>query len=693
MLRGASWLALNRVWGDVLDVVAIASKKAVIICSPNAAFSHIFSSGVCSNNTRTRGRFQLGPQCWQRLASPRNAIMRDQFHRSPVNRPTPSMNSDKQNNGMPAKPFKPSLSAAFRTANKPSYPLTPRLAQAGGYQTPKKTNPAENAPLLPPKREDITNTTTTPVSTPLSSNVTPRSGPRVSRRDGPISSPENNTPVAILAGTQLPRPSLPVTTGYVRSERSPVRGGLRPEAAKPTIAKSVLSEGPNLRAPALPHSSSESLSGSPRFFRADDARSSAGSEAEARPASFSKQPQPSTFLYADGTLDKDNQSDDLRGPTKRRSTGSSSRLPPKGQGLLSPRLRTAQLVDSASRSSSESNLQPSPNIEENPEPRLSISPSVVSPGPTQPPSRPSHRKSCSVDSTTQVLSPRGGNRRVTPISSPPLLADVLGVTPEQPSLSSPQIVTNVLIEPVATRESPYTVPQSPVKLEGPNAFGDGALNARTERKILDLEISNSSLLAINRTLERELRKQNAELRRFRRLSRSGRLSMTTSVRSISGGALSIVSESGDMSEFSSVHSNDELSEESDNDSFADDGTNSPGSLADHDARHRASDEKRFMLDIAKHQELLVDSQKLNQSLKRCLGLTEELINEGKKALEYNVHVSDIEVGGRVLAPEEIAEELAGGRGLLSPAAEMDESPLALDVSGEDYSPVSSPEEF
>ncbi|CRG83475.1 hypothetical protein PISL3812_00826 [Talaromyces islandicus] len=623
--------------------------------------------------------------------------MRDQFHRSPVNRPTPSMNSDKQNNGMPAKPFKPSLSAAFRTANKPSYPLTPRLAPAGGYQTPKKTNPADNAPLLPPKREDVTNTTTTtPASTPLSSNVTSRSGPRISRRDGPISSPENNTPTPVHVGTQLPRPSLPVATGYVRSERSPVRGGLRPEAAKPTIAKSVLSEGPNLRAPVLPQSSSESLSGSPRFFRADDARSSAGSlEAETRPASFSKQLQPSTFLYADGTLDRDSQSDDMSrpGPTKRRSTGSSSRVPPKGQAMLSPRLRTAQLVDSASRSSSESNLQPSPNIDENPEPRLSISPSVVSPGSSQPPSRPSHKKSCSLDSTTQVLSPRGSARRVTPVSSPPFQADVLDATPEQPSQSSPQIITNMLIGSVENRESPYTVPQSPVKMEGPNAFGDGALNARTERKILDLEISNSSLLAINRTLERELRKQNAELRRFRRLSRSGRLSMTTSVRSISGGALSIVSESGDISEFSSVHSNDELSEESDNDSFADDGTNSPNSLADHDARHRVSDEKRFMLDIAKHQELLVDSQKLNQSLKRCLGLTEELINEGKKALEYNVHVSDIEVGGRVLAPEEISEELAGGRGLLSPAAEMDESHLALNVSGEDHTPVSFPDDL
>ncbi|KAH8690107.1 hypothetical protein BGW36DRAFT_390221 [Talaromyces proteolyticus] len=635
--------------------------------------------------------------------------MRDQFSRSPINRPVvpaPSMNPDKQNNnGMPAKPFKPSLSAAFRTANKPYSPLTPRLAPTGGYQTPKKPASPDTAPPSLTKRDD----TSTSASTPLSCNVTPRSGTRISRRDGPIASPET-TPVVVHTAPQLPRPTLPVATGYARAERSPVRGGLglRPEVAKSTIAKSISTDALSLRAPSVAHSSSESLSGSPKFFRAGDARSSAGShDADSRPCSFSKQSQSSNFLYADGTLDTDSQTDDSNrvGSTKRRSTGSSSRLPVgvKGQTVLSPRLRPAQLADTTSRSSPDSNLQPSPNIEESFEARLSTSFSVTSPSPAQQPlpqplpqpqpqplPRPNHRKSTSLGSITQVVSPRGVTRRVTPISSPPLLAEALGVTPEQSPHPSPQIITNILVDPVSDHNIPYTVPQSPVKLEGPNAFGDGALNARTERKILDLEISNSSLLAINRTLERELRKQNAELRRFRRLSRSGRLSMTTSIRSISGGALSVVSEAGDTSELSSIHSNDELSEESDNDSFADDTTNSPGSLADHDARHRVSDEKRFMLDLAKHQELLVDSQKLNQSLKRCLGLTEELIKEGKRALDYNVHVNDVEVGGRVLAPEEIADELASGRGLLSPGAEIDEA-LAFDVSGDDLSPASSPD--
>ena len=39
-------------------------------------------------------------------------------------------------------------------------------------------------------------------------------------------------------------------------------------------------------------------------------------------------------------------------------------------------------------------------------------------------------------------------------------------------------------------------------------------------------------------------------------------------------------------------------------------------------------------------------------------------------MEYNVHVNDIEIGGRVLDPDELGEELGRGHGLLSPAAEV-----------------------
>lgn len=186
-----------------------------------------------------------------------------------------------------------------------------------------------------------------------------------------------------------------------------------------------------------------------------------------------------------------------------------------------------------------------------------------------------------------------------------------------------------------------------------------AANARRERKVLDLEITNSSLAAINRTLEREMRKQTAELRRYRRLSRSGRLSIATSasVRTSTGLDAMDGDDGHQLSDMSEEES-DELSDFDSSEDSIDDGSLDPEALAASDLRHRKRDEKRLQLDLSKHQQLLIDSQKLNESLKRCLGWTESLITEGKKALEYNVRVSDIELGGRVLVTDD-AEENEG----------------------------------
>lgn len=178
-----------------------------------------------------------------------------------------------------------------------------------------------------------------------------------------------------------------------------------------------------------------------------------------------------------------------------------------------------------------------------------------------------------------------------------------------------------------------------------------------------------------------MRKQNAELRRFRRLSRSGRLSSVaaSSIRSVSGrsglGVLNESEDEGNSSEHSPLQSlADDFSDSEDTDenesSLADDSILSPTVQAERDLRHRLHDEKRLRLDLQKHQQLLIDSQKMNQSIKRCLHWTEELINEGKKALEYHVRVSDVEIGGRVLAPDEVEEEREERRGLLSPSATM-----------------------
>jgi hypothetical protein len=203
-----------------------------------------------------------------------------------------------------------------------------------------------------------------------------------------------------------------------------------------------------------------------------------------------------------------------------------------------------------------------------------------------------------------------------------------------------------------------------------------AANARRERKVLDLEISNSSLLAINRSLEKEVRKQKAELRRFRRMSRAGHFSADTADLPLETSAIG-AGHVGDLSDMSEGEEDEEDEEDEDeleeedadsSESSFDDGALSPGAQLEHDGAHRLKDEKRLQVDLSKHQEMLADSQKMNQSLKRCLGWTEQLIKDGRKALEYKVHASDVKLGGRVLVSEDDNDvaETEESRGLLSP---------------------------
>lgn len=189
-------------------------------------------------------------------------------------------------------------------------------------------------------------------------------------------------------------------------------------------------------------------------------------------------------------------------------------------------------------------------------------------------------------------------------------------------------------------------------------------NARREREMQDLQITNGSLEAINRTLERQLRKQTNELRRFKRLARAGRLSSATtgaSSRIASGSTVSETPEGPlnqlDLSDLSEEDSDPDLldeddigSEMSESESTGSDRAASPITMASRDVRHRRQDEKRLQVDLSKHRQLLVDSQKMNQSIKRCLGWTEELISEGRRALAYQVRVSEDDMGGDA-APE------------------------------------------
>ncbi|KAJ5981852.1 hypothetical protein N7522_013480 [Penicillium canescens] len=578
------------------------------------------------------------------------------------------MTFDKQNNGNLAKPFTPTLSAAF---HRNKTPLTPKLASPSpgpGFPAGRRLAQPDHPYSTPSKDSPAVHPTF------LSANVTPRSGARTTRRDGTNASP-TNTPSASSPHT----PYSQSTIGYGRrTDRSPARG-VKPAQSRSLRAPTLSAENQPI---SRPNSFSDMASGSPLFFHASDARSSHPSEVEGPATRPQGKASPaSTFVYANGDQERQSlgdQSSTTSSVVKRRSGGYSRPLPTAKQAASpSPRLSSPKLSDATSSPPDATKSSYPPNADQG----LGIVHRFSSPSSTisdRPPIG-GHTKSSSVDSSHQALPPDSLRSSPVIVSGNYFSEGSAPVMSEQIPTLRPRIFSNgsSMNGSTISNETYPQAPLSPGKSEGPS---EAALNARTERKIMDLEISNSSLLAINRTLEREMRKQNAELRRFRRLSRSGRISMAPSNRSFSGAALSTTSEMDEDASELSMRSQDDMSDISDEDSLADDGVASPGSLAEHDAKHRAQDEKRFMLDLARHQELLADSQKMNQSLKRCLGWTEELIKEGQRALEYNVHVQDVELGGRVLAPEELGEVGESRRGLLSPSTEYDGV----------FSPVESP---
>lgn len=662
---------------------------------------------------------------------------------------------DRTNNNT-SRPLKPTL-ATTRTAKTP---VTPRLAPSIASAT---STPAVRTPRLAvgttPRLNTAPQEDVTPAKGYAHSNVTPRSSSR-KVRVGVNSA--GSTPSVTPSGT-------PVHTRPASTVDYPQAGGLgvREAGAGPNKRpRSVAGNNSAISTPRLPLSgiyshapdagATRGASVSPRFFHANDARAS-----EPQPQS---QPQPppikkAVFFHANGDLDA----------TSRPSSVPSVHAESKFFHANSP---------PASRDSPSIVSPPSNSL--SPEPPVNFQPSdgphsLQPPSPTKENIHLSYRKGASQvmrpnlhrgQSALSILSGShvpddsndGSKRHSSPASSTPRYSHA-----KSASLSS--IDSAHSLKKIMSQESPHVAP-SPLHNEkrvgshsnssfsdsvasapsesipalsnlpspgplSPNIPAPGqsmlekmnelAANARRERKVLDLEISNNSLLAINRSLEKEVRKQKAEIRRFRRMSRAGQFSANT-ISHMEGFSAIGASDLGNLTDMSEEEEEEEEEPEPEepepeelSDSSFDESIMSDSALAERDQAHRLRDEKRLKLDLAKHQELIVDSQKMNQSLARCLGWTEELIKNGRKALAYQVRASDVQLGGRVLISDDQLqdehddEHHKDSRGLLSPWSPVhramnpmdpDSPPLAadrdsgIDIDGTKFqgfiSPLASP---
>lgn len=462
-------------------------------------------------------------------------------------------------------------------------------------------------------------------------------------------------------------------------------------------ARSIVSEGGSLRgAPALVRAPVHNDSGhsqvdgvDSRFFHASDATKQEPTVRKPEPK------KPSVFFHADGSREAQlavAKSPPVTTPLKRYSNpwpqqDSDPEPITSPPPLLSPTLSTVSMSSSpffAPLPPINEPRAPSPNKENihlsyrrgasqifglRPSPIPASRPIPEQQSPNEPrrvslelkPHSASHRKSTSLSSIDSGSSIHSRRRSATTLD------------PSANASSPLSKEANVSDFPKIGRQS-AEMPSIGASLEqgddnGASAQNEGLLSpsksvselaadARRERKVLDLEISNSSLLAINSSLEREVRRQKAELKRFRRLSRAGKFGFAPHERTarLSEG-LSVLGEENeedDDFDFSPTGLHDIEDESSEND---DDETESitsggeplsPGARESKQEARLAKDELRLRADISKHKELLVQSQMMNQSLKRCMYATEEMINEGKRALQYNVRVSDIRLGGRIL---------------------------------------------
>jgi len=556
----------------------------------------------------------------------------------------------------------------------------------------------------------------TPVKTFLSSNITPRSGVRKARAETASPSP-HNTPSGTSSNS---RPASSKESYETPTEDAQAKSGLGLRMAKTgkrSRAGSVISDGPgssvSSRSVLMERNNSAtgmtSPESTPKFFHANDVRpglpSRTSSErplprvpgypqfqeenidfSNGRSSSMSSSPTPDLhspkFFHANDSnqsrpcLPRPAKADTSnRPPLQTIYSANPTDTPPRAPSPLkeeilprkssinkaSPRRHTRLVSNggtelkqpepiqygngSLSRKSSLNSPRPSPAITHR------RSSSVQSAGPSPPRRSSTACSNTSPTERTRTTSLVGANGALPHSVNPPAITQEL---PQSPLLVSPRSPT----KPPGASQS---------KLDQMN---DLAGNARRERKVLDLEISNSSLLAINRTLEREMRKQTAEIRRYRRLSRSGRMSIAPSR-----------SASGKMSIMSGIDTNidsDDLLSASEEEDDLDDllsnlsstSTKSRSSSANaRAARARFQDPARIQLDLDAHRALLVDSQALNSSIKRCISQSESLLSLGKRALEYQAPPPEPENhGARVLTPDDIeAEGFGRGQGLLSPS--------------------------
>ncbi|KAH6692683.1 hypothetical protein F5X68DRAFT_60283 [Plectosphaerella plurivora] len=568
-------------------------------------------------------------------------------------------------------------------------PLTPKIAAAKPYHHQQQQQAVVTPLVARSRKPDQPPTTTTsstsasrddvtsPVSAFLTSNnITPRSGHRQNRVDSasstPTGTPNNDRLTGDWDSARSPHEPIDLSRRHVVTFSPPSEVGSRHESSDAKFFYASEARPSQIAQPKLP---AQPPNKQPTFMYAN------GSAVDrTRPTSPgitsqgftpmlapTQEAQPSKFFYANGIPDlqpsfrpTSSSGSAVSSSSKMTVPRSQTSTPNVGFVLAHPSSPTKPQHLTLATAPKGPTFAPQPLARaqtSSPQQFVPLAPAKrrVSLEANPPPS--THSRNGSISSGDAMIMSKFMASQASHTSSEASSPAILPQNPAMNLASIIQAADDFDDTQSIESEEEHNELQSPTKSSAGDPLNDLVANARRERKVQDLEIRNTSLEAINRSLERQLRKQTAELRRYRRLSRSGRLSLASmsSSRIASDSTVGTTMTIEGLSDLSEEDGEgDEDEEEDEDDSLYDTDPSDNGSVTSPGlkaaGRRRKRDEKRLQLDLSKHRELLVDSQKINQSIKRCLDWSEELIKEGKKALEYNVRVSDVELAPRVLAP-------------------------------------------
>ncbi|KAI3392348.1 hypothetical protein diail_5861 [Diaporthe ilicicola] len=528
-----------------------------------------------------------------------------------------------------------------------------------------------------------------PVPNHLQNNATPRSGSRQSRVTSANASPSPAD--AAAADHWETRSGLGISGSALDSDTG--SGGLQRNESAPAPRESKFfyaSDASKTTQSATPAPRPAPPQKGPTFFYANGnnlpPKPSPPTSVPSAPfspllAASTSDPLASKFMYANGSADLQ-PSLMKSGPGSALSTTSRTTATKPSSGSQSP-AHLSQRIPSPAKTAC---YPPPPHPQAHPQGQGQVQPSagpsiaerrsMLTSAPQLGRVNSNESRRTSAEATPRRVS--GHSRSGSLVAEPPsVVRTVVPSSPVSSPVPSPLTFSNPAISMASVLEAADELAgsqddsdsivsglASPKSASGNDPLNELVANARRERKVQDLQITNASLEAINRTLERQLRKQTNELRRYKRLTRAGRLASANTAASSRIASASTASEApegplnnlglADLSEDDSeAEAEDDCMDESElsESDSAGSAQMSPSTLKMREASHMKRDERRLQVDLSKHQQLLVDSQKMNQSLKRCLGWTEELIREGKRALEYQVRVSEFDVEGRAM-PEE-----------------------------------------